>query len=146
MNDNRRDQSVLSHILRASSPSVRPETNEAACGDARDTPLEDLGCFGWLNNPRDRADMLELQLKTGVIAALPYAWIDFAEFDPSEGIALHTRGSKTIIRGRNLNAEVRPLVRLMQGIIHRRVPWIRESDRGEDLIAVVAGRSDHPAA
>lgn len=38
-------------------------------------------------------------------------------------------GGQTItLRGRNLNAEVRPNVRLFQGISRHRVPWIQEAD------------------
>jgi len=91
-------------------------------------PLDDLGTFGWLRGVRDRAVMLELRKKDGNILAVGYAWLDKAEFDPSTGITLHI-GSQTIkLRGRNLNAEARPNVRLFQGITRHRVPWIQEAD------------------
>ena len=91
-------------------------------------PLEDLGSFGWLRGVRDRAVMLELRKKDGNILAVGYAWLDKAEFDPSVGITLHI-GSQTIkLRGRNLNTEARPNVRLFQGITRHRVPWIQEAD------------------
>ena len=35
---------------------------------------------------------------------------------------------RILIRGRNLNAEVRTGVRLFEGIAKHRVPWIREMD------------------
>jgi hypothetical protein len=37
------------------------------------------------------------------------------------------------ISGRNLNAEVRPNVRLFAGILRHRVPWIQEAD-GADVV------------
>ena len=132
-NDGKCRESPLANILRGAA--IPPQAERTGLDDARGSIVDGLGCFGWLGSARDRAEALELQLKTGRIAALPYAWIDFAEFDPSEGITLHARGSEITIRGRNLNKEVRPGVRLFQGIAARRVPWVRESERGEDLLA-----------
>ena len=104
-------------------------------GDANDNsplsdlePLDDLGTFGWLRGVRDRAVMLELRKKDGNILAVGYAWLDKAEFDPSVGITLHTGGQTIKLRGRNLNTEARPNVRLFQGITRHRVPWIQEAD------------------
>jgi hypothetical protein len=37
------------------------------------------------------------------------------------------------IAGRNLNAEVRPNIRLFAGILRHRVPWIQEAD-GTDVV------------
>ncbi len=91
-------------------------------------PLDDLGTFGWLRGVRDRAVMFELRKKDGNILAVGYAWLDKAEFDPSMGITLHVGGQTIKLRGRNLNAEVRPNVRLFQGITRHRVPWIQEAD------------------
>ncbi len=90
--------------------------------------LDDLGAFGWLRGVRDRAVMLELRKKDGNILAVGYAWLDKAEFDPSQGITLSLGGQKITIRGRNLNAETVPNVRLFQGICRHRVPWIQEAD------------------
>ena len=90
--------------------------------------LDDLGSFGWLRGVRDRAVMLELRKKDGNILAVGYAWLDKAEFDPSIGITLHTGGQTIKLRGRNLNTEARPNVRLFQGITRHRVPWIQEAD------------------
>ena len=104
-------------------------------GDAADNsalselePLDDFGSFGWLRGVKDRAVMLELRKKDGNILAIGYAWLDKAEFDPSVGITLHV-GSQTItLKGRHLNTETRPNVRLFQGITRHRVPWIQEAD------------------
>ena len=90
--------------------------------------IDDLGAFGWLRGTRDRAVMLELRKKDGNILAVGYAWLDKAEFDPSQGITLHLGGHKITIRGRHLTQEVRPNVRLFQGICRHRVPWIQEAD------------------
>lgn len=103
---------------------------------------DDLGAFGWLRGIRDRAVMLELRRKDGSIVAIGYGWLERVAFDPSEGITLSAAGQKVRIKGRNLNAEVRPSVRLFEGIARHRVPWIRESDRAaamgaEDRAAIV---------
>lgn len=92
---------------------------------------------GW--GVRDRAVMLELRRKDGNILAVGYAWLDKAEFDPSVGIVLSLGGQKITIRGRNLNAEIRPEVRLFQGICRHRVPWIQEADEASFMEARGAG-------
>jgi len=89
---------------------------------------DDLEAFGWLRGIRDRAIMLELRKKNGNILAIGYGWIEKMEFDPSEGITLHALGQKFRIKGRNLNSEVRPMVRLFDGMCRHRVPWIQEAD------------------
>ncbi len=88
---------------------------------------EDFGAFGWLRGVRERAVMLELKLRTGNIVAVGYGWLERAEFDPSVGITLLLPGRRIQIRGRNLNAEARPGVRLFEGITRHRVPWARET-------------------
>lgn len=99
-------------------------------GDARHEPeaepLDDHGSFGWLRGIRDRATMLELRKANGNILAVGYGWLEKAAFDPSDGITLFFTGQKVRIKGRNLNAEARPLVRLFEGVTRHRVPWIGE--------------------
>ncbi|HWB12753.1 MAG TPA: hypothetical protein VG826_26240 [Pirellulales bacterium] len=97
----------------------------------------DLGAFGWLRGVHERAAMLELRKKDGSIVAFAYAWLERAEFDPSQGITLRFGPQKVRITGRNLNAEPRPNVRLFAGIVRHRVPWIQEADRPA---AIGAGR------
>jgi hypothetical protein len=94
-----------------------------------DSAVDDFHSFGWLRGIRDRAAMLELRKRSGNVMAISYGWIERAEFDPSEGITLHFHGETIRIRGRNLNAEARPEVRLFQGITRQRVAWIQEIDR-----------------
>lgn len=89
---------------------------------------DDLGSFGWLRGVRDRAASLEIRHKDGRITANSYAWLESAEFDPSEGITLNFSGKTVKLIGRNLNAESRPNVRLFSGILRHRVPWIQEAD------------------
>lgn len=91
---------------------------------------DDLGCFGWLRGVRERCLMLELRKKTGVILAVGYSWLEYAEFDPCEGITLHVPGRRISIRGRNLNTGTpdKPQVTLFQGLTRYRVPWIAEAD------------------
>jgi hypothetical protein len=96
----------------------------SADGEATD----DLGAFGWLRGVQDRAIMLEIRHKDGRVTAKGYSWLQSAEFDPSEGIALNFSGETIKIAGRNLNAEVRPNIRLFAGILRHRVPWIQEAD------------------
>ncbi len=103
-------------------------TGESAELSLEAEQLDDLGAFGWLRGVRDRAVMLELRKKDGNILAVGYAWLDKAEFDPSQGITLSLGGQKIIIRGRNLNAETGQNARLFQGICRHRVPWIQEAD------------------
>ncbi len=97
--------------------------------------IDDLGCFGWLRGIRDRALSLELRLANGNIVAVPYHTIERFEFDPSEGIVLTVAGSKIRLQGRNLNAEMRPAIRLFEGLTRHRVPWIREAQDGESISA-----------
>jgi len=112
--------------------AVRRTAPEAAVPEEVEA-TDDLGCFGWLRGIRDRAVMLELRKKTGNIVAIGYGWIERVEFDPSEGIALCALGQKVRIRGRNLNAEARPMVRLFEGITRHRVPWVQEA-AGQELL------------
>ena len=72
--------------------------------------------------------MLELRHRGGNITGLGYAWLERAEFDPSQGITLFFIGKAVKITGSNLNAETRPNVRLFNGILRHRVPWIQEAD------------------
>ena len=72
--------------------------------------------------------MLELRRRDGTISAFAYAWLDHAELEPSVGIRLHFGGHCVSITGRNLNAEIRPNVRLFAAIVRHRVPWLREAD------------------
>lgn len=110
--------SVLQKFTKTPDVAESPESEQ----------LEDLGVFGWLRGVRDRAVMLELRRKDGNILAVGYAWLDKAEFNPSQGIILSLGGQKITIRGRHLNTEIRPNVRLFQGICRHRVPWIQEAD------------------
>lgn len=93
------------------------------------TEADDVGAFGWLRVPRERAVMLELRRRSGNITGLGYSWLERAEFDPSQGITLYFLGKTVKIIGSNLNAEVRPNVRLFAGILRHRVTWIQEADQ-----------------
>jgi hypothetical protein len=115
------EQSILKrYVAREESPGTSALTD--------DEGADDLGAFGWLRGIRDRAVMLELRKKDGSILAVGYGYMDHAEFDPSEGITLSVAGRKIHLKGRNLNAEVRPTVRLFEGITRHRVSWIQEVD------------------
>ncbi|HZZ82687.1 MAG TPA: hypothetical protein VFE62_29585 [Gemmataceae bacterium] len=111
-------------------------------GGEEATETDDLGVFGWLRGQKERAVMLELRRRGGNITGLGYAWLERAEFDPSVGITLYFLGKMVRITGSNLNAEVRAHVRLFNGILRHRVPWIQETDQatamraGRDAIVV----------
>jgi hypothetical protein len=105
------------------APKPESETDES----------ENCGCFGWLRGVRDRSLMLELRKKDGHVLAVGYSWLERVEFDPSEGITLHLPGRKVKITGSGLNTDARPTIRLFDGIIRHRVPWIREAGRAESL-------------
>lgn len=93
--------------------------------------MDEDGSFGWLRGMRERSVSLELRRRTGNILAVGYGYLERAEFDPSEGITLSVGGLKVRIKGRNLNAEIRPMVRLFQGIVRHRVSWIQEAGNPE---------------
>jgi hypothetical protein len=95
--------------------------------------VDDFQSFGWLRGIRDRATMLELRKKSGDVMAIGYNWIERVEFNPTDGITLHIHGDKILIKGRNLNAEIRPEVRLFQGIARHRIAWVQEADRPGSL-------------
>jgi len=96
--------------------------------DAEADADDDLNAFGYLRGVRDRALMLELRKKDGSVTALGYSWLERVDFDPSEDITLKFVGQTVKIVGRNLNAEVRPNVRLLDGLVRHRVTWIQEAD------------------
>ncbi|TWT44409.1 hypothetical protein RAS1_08240 [Phycisphaerae bacterium RAS1] len=100
-----------------------------------ETEIDDLGCFGWLRGIRDRSLAVELRQANGNIVAIPYHGIERFAFDPSEGIVLTVSGGKVVLKGRNLNAEMRPTIRLFEGLARHRVPWIREVQGSEGLAA-----------
>lgn len=106
--------------------------SESVGGSDAEQP-EDLGAFGWLRGTKERSIMLELRRKTGLILAVGYAWIEFVEFEPSEGITLWIPGRKVKLTGRGLNAELRPHVRLFEGLTRHRVPWIQERGLAADV-------------
>lgn len=99
------------------------------------TETDDLGAFGWLRGSKDRTVMLELRRRNGNITGLGYSWLERAEFDPSQGITLYFLGKTVKIIGSNLNAEVRPNVRLFAGILRHRVTWIQEADQAAAMRA-----------
>lgn len=132
------DDSILTQFTSRIAPpkSEREEPQEAP---------ENLGAFGWLRGrDRDRAVMLELRRKDGSMVALGYAWLVRVEFNPSGGITLRFADQQVKIIGRNLNAEVRPNVRLVDGLVRHRVPWIQEANEpirlGADRRATVIER------
>ncbi len=97
--------------------------------------VDDFGTFGFLRGSRERATMIELRKKDGSVRAVSYGYIDKADFDPTDGIVLHVGGQKIIIKGRNLNREVHPKVRLFEAVCRHRVPWLREAAETESIAA-----------
>ncbi|MGD9689522.1 MAG: hypothetical protein AB7K52_07055 [Phycisphaerales bacterium] len=97
--------------------------------DLTDWEAVDEHCFGWLRGINTKAVCLELRLKDGSIVAIPYAYIERLEFDPSTGITLIASGRTIRITGRNLNSDCGRGMRLFEGIARARVPWIKEDSR-----------------
>lgn len=96
---------------------------------------ENLGMFGLLRGMHERAIALEIRFKDGRNEAFPYAYLQRSSLDPSEGITLRFGGAVVRITGRNLNAELRPNVRLFSAIAQHRVPWIEEAGNAAILQA-----------
>ncbi|MBS0206912.1 MAG: hypothetical protein JSS49_28895 [Planctomycetes bacterium] len=90
--------------------------------------LDDYGAFGWLRGVRDKAIMLELRKKDGSVRAFGYAWLQEVDLDPSKEITLCLPCGKIKIIGRNLNVENKPNIRLFQGIVRHKVPFVQEAD------------------
>ncbi|HEY4313333.1 MAG TPA: hypothetical protein VGN12_28040 [Pirellulales bacterium] len=99
----------------------------AKTNEPEEQDIVDLGPFGFLRGIYDRALMLELRFKDGRRFALGYAWLHQAEFDASRGMSLSFGGRKVTIIGQNLNAEIRPNIRLFDAVLRHRVPWIQEA-------------------
>ena len=97
--------------------------------------MDDLGAFGLLRGVQDRSLMLELRLANGNSVAFSYSYLVQATFDPSVGMILQFGGKRVTIAGSNLNAEIRPGIRLFEAMLRHRVPWVREADRATSLRA-----------
>jgi hypothetical protein len=125
------NDSVLHHLTDRVAKRL-PEPSEDA------DLVDDLVAFGWSRGVKDRNYFIEFRKKDGIITALPYMMLERVDFDPSEGITLKFAAQTVRIIGRNLDAEVRPNVQLLNGILRHKVPWIREMN-------VVAADRDQPA-
>lgn len=113
--------SVLHHLTERLARKLPEQKDD-------DDFVEDHVAFGWQRgNARDRCYYLELRRQDGSIAALPYMMLERIDFDPSEGITLTFANQTVRIVGRNLNAEVRAGVTLLNGILRNKVPWVQES-------------------
>ncbi len=125
-------ESAQAHPL-DTPPGTNGRVGQSPVNSAAWEETEDVGLFGWYRGIRDRAIMLELRKKDGHVLAIGYGWIERAEFDPDQGILLHLPGRVVRIQGSGLNQEVRPHVRLFEGIVRHRVPWVQESDQHQHL-------------
>lgn len=107
---------------------IAKRTESPPSADGEEDMIDDCEAFGCLRGLRERATMLQLRLKDGNMVALGYAWLERADYDPSDGILLRFTGQQVRIVGRNLNAEIRPNMRLFDGLTRHRVAWIQEAD------------------
>lgn len=114
----------------------KPTEAEPLNGSVEPDGLDDLGAFGLLRGIRDRAIMLEFRRKDGNVRALAYAWLESAEFDPSEGISLQFGSRKIRLIGRNLNLAEPSGIGLFTAITRHRVSWVQEADEPAFLQAV----------
>jgi hypothetical protein len=119
---------ILERYAPRVSESPRKKEEEAGV-------LDDLGAFGLLRGVQDRSLMLELRMANGNSVAFSYSYLVQATFDPSVGMILQFGGKRVTIAGSNLNAEIRPGIRLYEAILRHRVPWVREADRATSLRA-----------
>lgn len=114
--------------------SRSPDSRQDMTG-AEPEVVDSFAAFGWLRGIKERCVMLELRKKTGHIQAIGYGWIERIDFDPASGITLYFAGRKVLIRGVNLNKEIRPTVRLLEGLMKHRVPWISEADQATAMLS-----------
>ncbi|QDT53004.1 hypothetical protein Pan44_10190 [Caulifigura coniformis] len=114
------ESSVLERLLSSETrgPATPPKSDEV---------VDDYVAFGWLRGVKERAISLELRRRNGNVTAIGYAWLQKVEWNPSTGITLWFGNEKFTIQGQNLNAEVREDVRLFDGLIRHKVPWVQES-------------------
>jgi hypothetical protein len=118
---------ILERFMHRQNPQGANEND-----DPDQTEIEDLGVFGFLRGSKERSPTLQLKRRDGNILAVGYGWFE-AEFDPSIGITLRFSDKKVVIKGRNLNTESRPNIRLFDGIARYRIPWVREMGYPEQL-------------
>jgi len=118
--------SVLDRFSRPAGKLADPSALASIEPDAEEP--DDYGAFGWLRGVRDKAIMLELRKKDGSVRAFGYAWLQEVDLDPSREITLCLPGGKIKVIGRNLNKEHKPNIRLFQGIVRHKVPFIQEAD------------------
>lgn len=119
---------ILERYAPRAAESPRKKEEEAGV-------LDDLGAFGLLRGVQDRSLMLELRMANGNSVAFNYSYLVQATFDPSVGMILQFGGKRVTIAGSNLNAEIRPGIRLYEAMLRHRVPWVREADRATSLRA-----------
>jgi hypothetical protein len=122
------DNNILKQLTTRGAGGQSPNDNEADV-------VDDLGSYGFLRGVKDRAIMLSVYKKDGGATAFGFSWLDRVEYNPSTGLLLHFTGQTVKITGRNLNAEIRPNVRLFDAVCRHRVPWIRESDSSAVMTA-----------
>lgn len=118
-------ESSLSSYLSTGIQAARIRAQHAESEPAEEC---DFQLFGGLRGVRERAVFLELRQANGNRVAYPYIHIERLEYDPSLGISIYVPDRRLQLKGSNLNAEVRPGVRLFDGLLRQRVLWIREND------------------
>jgi hypothetical protein len=99
---------------------------------------DDLGAFGLLRGQR-RAITIQFRMKDGSIVGLSYAFLERVDYDPSGTITLHFARQSVKVIGKNLNLEIRPNVRLVDGLLRHRTTFIQESSRADVLTSTHGG-------
>lgn len=120
-------------LERFTRPELRAGRELAADGTGEE--VHDYGAFGFLRGLRDRSLMLELRKRDGTIRAIGYSWLQMVDLAPSTHIELAFPGARIKLIGRNLNIEVRPGVRLFEGITRNRVTFVQEVGEVEQMQA-----------
>jgi hypothetical protein len=106
---------------------LKQVTTRSAASEASTDGIDDFVAYGILRGVRDRAIMLELRLKDGSVTAIGYGWLERVDYCPSAGITLRFARNTVKLVGRNLNQEVRPNIRLVDGLLRHKVSFVQES-------------------
>jgi hypothetical protein len=91
--------------------------------------------FGYVRGLNDRALALQLRYRNGNSDWFSYSLLASWRYNPSVGLLLKFAGdiiTLVLIRGSNLDATVsKNSVKLLQGLQHHRITWVREMDEDE---------------
>lgn len=124
------NDSVLSQFAPRSAVSrLRPDA------ESDSESLDDFVSFGYARGSRERVEMIEFRWRDGSMMALGYYQLERIEYNPSGCITLRFAKQTVRVHGRNLNAEIRPNVRLVGGLVRHKISFIQESSSAAAMAA-----------